>query len=322
MTVSVRSMTGFGSTEAEYRGSRYRIEIRSVNHRFLDLKIRLPRDLQTLESSFRVLIQTRVNRGALEVKVERAPGDSSNEKTSQPTLEINTARAQEAFQAYQELARTLKLEEGPSLRDIALFPDVIRTKTLEEETFEASWKSSWEPALSSAVQALLAMRQTEGQHLATLLGDSVQGLKNSIHQISERRKTSLQAYSSKITERVKSLFETYPVPALSALNDPQTSAASSIRSLLESRIAQELALLVDRTDIQEELDRFAAHLTHFEKTLQEGGALGRKLEFILQELGREINTLGNKAQDFSISEQVVAIKVRLEQLREQVLNLE
>jgi uncharacterized protein (TIGR00255 family) len=306
-------MTGFGTAETEVGGSKFRIELRSVNHRFLDLKIRLPRELQSLESQCRALVQSRFNRGALELKLERSAADSAPEAES--TLDVNEARARDVLQAYQKLARILGSTETPSLRDLALFPDVIRARGAEEADLQAIWKESLEPGLSRAMTALLGMRETEGSNLARVLLEAVRGLRASIEDVGRRRQASEAEFKRRISERVSQVFEAHPLPAL-----PNGEAVA--RQLLESRIAQELALVIDRTDVQEELVRFEGHLAHFEKTLAEGGGVGRKLEFILQELGREVNTLGNKAQDLGISEQVVSVKVRLEQLREQVLNLE
>lgn len=318
MTAPVRSMTGFGTAETELGSAKFRIELRSVNHRFLDLKVRLPRDFQPLESQFRALVQSRFNRGALELKLERSAADTGGAAgaESEPALEVHEARARDALLAYQTLARIIGSTETPSLRDLAAFPEVIRTRGGEEPDLQAAWKQSLEPAISRAMTELLGMRETEGANLRRILLDAVRGLRDSILDIGVMRKSSEAEFRNRISERVAQVFEAHPLPA------PAADSGAAIRQLLESRIAQELALVIERTDIQEELHRFEGHLAHFEKTLAEGGAVGRKLEFILQELGREINTLGNKAQDLGISGQVVSVKVRLEQLREQVLNLE
>jgi uncharacterized protein (TIGR00255 family) len=306
-------MTGFGTAEAEIAGSKFRIELRSVNHRFLDLKVRLPREFQSLESQSRALVQSRFNRGALELKMERSASDITPE--SEPTLDVNEARARDVFHAYQKLAKIMGSTETPSLRDLALFPEVIRTRGAEDIDLQAAWKENLEPGLARAMGNLLGMRETEGAQLARIQRHAVSAQSPYNTELGRMRKSSEGEFKRRISERVTQVFESHPLPAM-----PFGEAAA--RQLLESRIAQELALVIDRTDIQEELVRFEGHLAHFEKTLAEGGAVGRKLEFILQELGREINTLGNKAQDLGISEQVVSVKVRLEQLREQVLNLE
>jgi len=143
-----------------------------------------------------------------------------------------------------------------------------------------------------------------------VLLDSCAVLESTLEIIRSRRTECADLLKSRMQEKIRAIFDAHPLPA-----------GTPVQSILESRIAQELGILLDRTDIEEELTRFGGHLEHLRRTLSEGGAVGRKLEFLLQELGREINTLGNKAQDLPVSEHVLAAKVRLEQIREQVLNL-
>lgn len=314
MNHSIRSMTGFGKAEFEIGNSKFRIEIRSVNHRFLDLKIRVPREFQSLEHSIRALVQSCSHRGSLDLKLERSNLDSAAHPPTEPAFEVNEARAREAVIAYHQVAKILGSDDKPSMRDIVSFPEVIQSRSTNEFNLNVLWKEKFEPSITEALHQLKKMREVEGTSLSKLLLESTKTLRNSLETLSSLREQSSNSMRQKTLDRVREVFETIPFPSGSPTNLTQ--------SLLESRVAQEVALLLDRTDIQEELDRFQGHLNHFEKTLLEGGTLGRKLEFILQELGREINTLGNKAQEFSISEQVVAIKVRLEQLREQALNLE
>ena len=317
MTPAIRSMTGFGASETEFGGSKIRIEIRSVNHRFLDLKIRLPREFQPIENLVRASIQSRCNRGALEFKIERSFADSVAADRLDTSLDVNEDRARSVFLAYQKLAKVLGTNESPTLRDIATFQDVIRTRGADEIDLQNLWKTTLEPATQTAITHLMQMRETEGASLVRILRGAVKDLRSTLVEIARMRQSSEADLKRRITEKIELVFQSYPISP-----GPNGDTALAIRSTLESRIAQELTLIIDRTDIQEELHRFEGHLTLFEKTLSETGAVGRKLEFILQELGREVNTLGNKAQDFNISEQVVSVKVRLEQLREQVLNLE
>mgnify|MGYP003344677492 CR=1 FL=1 len=232
---------------------------------------------------------------------------------------FRSARAREALLACRRLAALIGTNEPPAIRDIAGFPEVIRVRGAEELDLEREWKDRIEPALSLAAGRLLEMRETEGANLAKILLEQVRELRKSIEEIAQLRKSSEAESRRRITERVASVLEAHALPSVT---EGAVDSDAWVRQLLESRVAQELALIIDRTDIHEELGRFEGHLSHFEKTIAEAGAVGRKLEFLLQELGREINTLGTKAQDLGISGQVIAVKVRLEQLREQVLNLE
>lgn len=307
-------MTGYGTAEAQLLGQKHRLEIKSVNHRFLDLKVRLPRELQAFDSLVKATVQGRFSRGAIELKLERPAQDGAS---GAGRIQVNLPRAREALEALELLRSNLKIGEPVTLRDVSQFPDVI---SLQEglavpsqddvEKFQQFWKGQFEPLVEQAVAHLSAMRAHEGAALAAILLQGMTEIETQILDIRARRTRSENEMRARIEEKIKRVFEAHPL------------ATANVQAVLESRISQELALVLDRTDIQEELHRFQGHIQHFRKTLAEGQQLGRKLEFILQELGREINTLGNKAQDLGISEQVVAVKVKLEQLREQVLNLE
>jgi uncharacterized protein (TIGR00255 family) len=306
-------MTGYGTAEASLSGQRHRIELKSVNHRFLDLKVRLPRELQAYDALVRAAIQARFARGSVELKLERVGGETG---AASNRIQLNLPRAREAHAALESLRSSLGISEPVTLRDISQFPEVISMQDSleipaqdEAEKFQQFWKTQLEPLVIAGADKLETMRAHEGASLARIMLDGMAKLEAQLASIRDKRIKSEAEMKARIDERVRRVFEAHPL------------ATANVQSVLESRIAQELALLIDRTDIQEELDRFAGHIQHFRKTLAEGQQLGRKLEFLLQELGREINTLGNKAQDIGISEQVVAAKVRLEQLREQVLNL-
>lgn len=304
MSANLYSMTGFGSAEGSLGGQTYRIEIKTLNHRFLDIKLKLPKELQSVELSVRSLIQSRFTRGTLELKVDRL-GQTQQESN----IQINFALAEQYAEALKKLSQKLKLDSTVHVRDVANYSDVLTQASFESNT-EETWKFL-EPLLGKAFEQLKLMRLHEGKNLSGVLEQSIQDLKKSITVLRKKREKTLSLYKEKIKTKIKTVFDAYPI---SELGNTQT--------LLESRISQELAMLVDRTDIEEELTRFEGHLGHFTKTLSEGGTVGRKLDFILQELSREINTLGNKAQDFGTSEEVVGVKVKLEQLREQVMNLE
>lgn len=300
----VRSMTGFGSVEGEACGSRIRVEIKALNHRFLDLKVRLPRDLSSAEMQVRSTVQAAFSRGAIELKIERIAetGDDSRAPRA------NLALAAQYFECLSSIQKAFGLTDQLLTRDIASFPDVISFESAELRPEEA-WKTL-EPVIHSAIQQLDKMRVTEGGKTAAFFQTVLDELEGALKILRGKREACQAEYDHRLRERIHEVFAAHPI------------ADTSVKEVLESRISQELLMLLDRTDIEEELNRFAGHVEHCRKVLQEGGALGRKLDFILQELNREINTLGNKAQDISISADVVQIKVRLEQLREQVLNLE
>lgn len=322
----IRSMTGFASVEAalmhpaasaEEPKPKYRLEIKALNHRHLDIKLRLPRDLSSAEPPLRALVQGRFNRGALDLKLERISDGSGDNRasdgTAPPAIQVNLALAAHYYESLVRLQKTLGLSDPIRTSDIAAMPDVF-ARAAADEAIPDAWPMI-QPLVQTAMQKLEEMRAEEGASLGRILRTTLSELDEGIEGLRGKRKVMADSYREKIQARVKTAFESYP-----ALTSP--SLETAVQTALEARVAQELALLLDRTDIEEELSRFKSHLDHFEKVLDAGGPVGRKLDFILQELNREINTLGNKAQDFGVSEETIQIKVRIEQMREQVMNLE
>ena len=305
MNKALYSMTGFGTTEKAVNEQSYKIEIKTLNHRYLDIKLRLPRELQPLEHLVRTTAQSQLSRGSVEIKIENTTQSEST--TNQ--ISIDYKLAEQYLTALKNIAQKLNVEANVSAREIANYPDVIR-RAQNEMSLDETWKL-FEPVLLDAFHKLKSMREHEGKNLKLLFEKTLNELKQTLGTIRKKREAAMSQYKSKIGEKIKLIYESYP---LSSMQNQQ--------ALIESRIAQELAMLLDKIDIEEELARFEGHLNHFKKVMDEGGPVGRKLDFILQELNREINTLGNKAQDFTISEDVVGVKVKLEQMREQVMNLE
>ncbi len=301
----VHSMTGFGTAEGKIAGQRFRIEMKALNHRFLDLKVRLPRELQAAEIQARKAIEGLFHRGTLEVKVERV----ADPKGTAQAPELNLALARHYHTALTTLQRDLGLQDPLRAADIAQMPEVL-SRPETGAAIEDAWVEL-EPLVEGACVQLQQMRLTEGTALKRVLETALNEMQATLAGIRSKREQWESQSRKKFQERVQALFESYPLPA-----------GTPVQTILESRIAQELALLLDRSDIEEELIRFQGHLDHFRKILHEGGPVGRKLDFLLQELGREVNTLSNKAQDLGISAEALGIKVRLEQVREQVMNLE
>jgi len=294
----LQSMTGFASVE----GEGVRLELRTVNHRMLDIKLRVPRELLPAEMQIRATLQSSFQRGALDFKIERTG------ETSSLTADINEPVARRYFESLEKLRRSLGIQEPIRLSDLLPLPEVMSRASIEYSAEEA-WKRL-EPLVTQGIARLREMREHEGAALVQVVLTAVTEMEAQLQKLRTRRKHCESEWTSRIRDKVKSVMEVYPL------------ASTHVQEVLESRIAQELALIVERTDIEEELIRFGGHLAHIRKTLSGPGPVGRKIDFILQELHREINTLGNKAQDLAMSEDVVAIKVRLEQLREQVMNLE
>ncbi len=306
-----RSMTGFASSEGEVGPKRVRVEIRSLNHRFLDIKTRIPKEFSLVDLSLRSETQKHFARGSIEIKVEKL--SDANDHAAE--FEANLALAAHYFECLKKLQLTLGLADTIRTSDILTFPDVIaRSKSyLLSPDAQIETKQIWtalQPVVRDALRRLAKMREEEGKSLQNALEKTLRDLRGFLTQIQKRRSECLAAYKGKVQTRLATLWDSFKIED------------KALSSLVDTRVAQELALLLDRTDIEEEIARFDGHLEHFQRVLSGSEPMGRKLEFLCQELHREANTMGNKAQDLSMNEVIVQVKVLIEQLREQVLNLE
>lgn len=303
-------MTGYATAEGKLGQARLRVEAKSLNHRYLEIKARVPREHARVEMLLRNHIQNRFARGAIEIKVELL-----EDAQAQADFTPNHALAAHYYEGLTSLQKTLGLTDQIRTVDILAFPEVISKRGMRaEDTLDS--EQFWEalqPSLTEALNKLGDMRAVEGEALQAALNRTVAELREGLRFVKERRQKCQPELTRKLEEKIQTVLQAHPFPA---------GTTADGKTWLESRVAQELALILDKTDIEEELTRFAGHLDHFSQTLAGGSPVGRKLDFILQELNREVNTLGNKAQDYSISEEVIALKVKIEQLREQVMNIE
>lgn len=304
----IHSMTGFASTRSQLGQSGIRLEMKSLNHRYLDIKLRLPRALSSIEFLLRNAIQEKFSRGSLEFKLELISQDSE----SSDELYLNESFAKKYRDTLETLREQLNIKEAITVRDIALFPDVITREnpiSALAETPQELWEKIL-PAFEEICTLFLNSRNQEGTALKETLLNHLEKIEFAMEEIQSLRKSSVNELDQKIKKRIEKVFHHYQI------QEP------TVKDVMESRIAQELTIAIEKTDIEEELNRLKSHIHQFKKNLDRGGVLGRKLEFLTQEMGREVNTLGNKAQDIGISEQVVLMKVQLEQIREQVMNIE
>lgn len=292
----LRSMTGFGQADAEDGGHRISVEIRSVNHRYLDVVFRTPRELQALEGRLREAVQERMERGRVSVVVDWAPngGDSAI------AIRLDESLSDAYFQALQRLRERHGLTGEIEIGTMAALPDLFRPRE-EAADLETLW-STVRQATARALDDLVRMREEEGVRLAEDLRLRIEVVRASLARIRERLPERLRETTSSLRERLARL-----------LGD---------REFPEERLAAEVALLADRLDCTEECVRFEIHLDQFLRYLTDQSAVGRRLNFLLQEMGREANTLGSKANDAGIAQEVVTIKEELEKIREQVQNIE
>ena len=293
----MKSMTGFGSGTATKDGITCTVEIKSVNARFLDLFIRSPKQINPFETIIRGLVQDRITRGKVEVSVSiQDAGERPKTFTINSVLrkQIQKLLVQEEF--YDD-PKKVPLQAVNSIsnewiqqQDTPIAEDVL-SEIVKEST-------------TQALDALIAMRTVEGKHIEQDLLSRISTLENVIKHIDENKAGAVEAYR----EHIKGKIQEYLV--------------SLEASISEDRFLQEIALLADKTDITEEIVRFTSHVVQLKNTLVDENSIGRKVDFILQEMNREVNTIGSKAMDSSITEFVVQLKCELEKIREQVQNVE
>ena len=291
----LRSMTGFGASDLATAAGRYTVEARSLNHRFLEIIVRLPRELAPLEDRIRALVQGRVLRGRVEVAIMR-----ENYGKRLRTVRIDLDLAKAFASALNELKQALELPGSPDLAMLSALPDLIRIEE-QKEDLEAAWTAIAE-GVEVALSRLVAMREREGARLTSDLGQRVRRLAERADEIERRAPLVVQEHAARLTRRIEELIGMPPVD--------------------EGRLAAEVAIFADRSDIAEETTRLRSHLAQMQQMLIGDGPAGRTLEFLVQELGREANTIGSKANDVEISRAVIAVKGDLESLREQIQNLE
>ena len=293
----MKSMTGFGSGTATKDGITCTVEIKSVNARFLDLFIRSPKQINPFESIIRGLVQDRITRGKVEVSV------SIQDAGERPkTFTINSVLRKQI----QELLVQEEFYDDPKKVPLQAFNSISNEWIQQQDTpiAEDVLSEIVQESTNQALDALITMRTVEGKHIEQDLLSRITTLENIIKSIDEKKAGAVDAYR----EHIKGKIQEYLV--------------SLEASISEDRFLQEIALLADKTDITEEIVRFTSHVVQLKNTLVDENSIGRKVDFILQEMNREVNTIGSKAMDSSITEFVVQLKCELEKIREQVQNVE
>ena len=293
----MKSMTGFGSGTATKDGITCTVEIKTVNARFLDLFIRSPKHINPFESIIRGLVQDRITRGKVEVSV------SIQDAGERPkTFTINSVLRKQI----QELLVQEEFYDDPKKVPLQAVNSISNEWIQQQDTpiAEDVLSEIVQESTNQALDALITMRTVEGKHIEQDLLSRITTLENIIKIIDENKAGAVDAYR----EHIKGKIQEYLV--------------SLEASISEDRFLQEIALLADKTDITEEIVRFTSHVVQLKNTLVDENSIGRKVDFILQEMYREVNTIGSKAMDSSITEFVVQLKCELEKIREQVQNVE
>jgi uncharacterized protein (TIGR00255 family) len=291
----INSMTGYGKGEVSGTAGRISVEIRSVNHRYGEIYVKLPRGLLQFEQEVRKAVADRLKRGKIEVFVQL---DESSGAAGQPLLNLPLARAYHA--AFTELKEALALVEPVTLALLTAQKDILASR--EDAVPDEEMAAALRDALGKALDQVAGMRGREGKALHGELHARMTALLALVERVAARAPLVVRSGAEKLQERLAKLLTDGTID--------------------ENRLAQEVAILADRSDITEELVRLQSHQQQFFTTLELSEPVGRKLDFLLQEVNREVNTIGSKANDGEIAMLVVELKAELEKIREQVQNIE
>ena len=291
----IKSMTGFGRSTYENDGREYIVEIKSVNNRFTDINIKMPRNLNYLEEKIRKQILSNISRGKVEVSIQLNNNSDLGKK-----INLNTDIANRYIEELKKLTEETNIIDNINIMDIAKFPDVLNIK-IDEEAEEIIEKELF-IALDSAINSFLDMRQKEGSKIKVDLENRIEVIKQKIEQISSISAGLVDEYVVKLETRIKELLKTDVVD--------------------QTRLAQEVVIYSDKCSVEEEITRLKSHISQFLNLLNENIAIGKKLDFLIQEMNRETNTIGSKANNLEITNFVVDIKTELENIREQIQNIE
>lgn len=294
--VLVKSMTGYGLGVARAEGKEFTVELKAVNHRFSEVIVRMPKQFSILEDSVRKLVLQKVSRGRVDVYITF---EETGEKKKQVKVDRDLAIAY--YNGLKELGDTLGLTNEVKLDLVSRYPEVLIIED-EKDDLEKVWVVL-EKAVSDAVDGLVTLREREGNKLAVDLVQRLDLIQDIVAEIEKRAPMVVDEYRERLFERLKKILP-------------------SDNPLDEGRLLTEVALYAEKSSITEEIVRLHSHLEQVRNDLKGTEPIGRKIDFILQEMNREINTIGSKSSDISISKNVVTVKSELEKIREQVQNIE
>lgn len=291
----IRSMTGFGKGEAKFRNGKVTVEIKTINHKFFDATLKLPNGTTAFEDKIKEILQKKIGRGKVNLNLMYDGALPKGEK-----IAINTKAARNYYNELSKLRKQLGLEEDITTRDIVMLPGVLSISAMDE-ALSAFWPKI-KAALDSAVEKLVVDREKEGKSIYNDLTSRVRKIEKMLAVIKSRSHLNIEEYRKRFADRVKDM--------------------TGGRDIDMGRLEMEVAIFAKNSDISEEITRLKNHLSNFNKTISVNGEVGKKIDFIAQELHREINTIGSKASDFKISKNVIEIKSEIEKIREQAKNLE
>ncbi|MDH3394267.1 MAG: YicC family protein [Desulfobulbaceae bacterium] len=290
----IRSMTGYGRGQAQVDGLSFSVEIRAVNHRYGDVNIKAPRLLMPLEAQIKKQVSALLKRGKIDVFINQ---ETTDQIAAQPKL--NRPLAEAYVKLFKGMVDDYDLSGGVSLGLLAAQKDLLSLEELDVDQRELS--ACLADSLDVALRALLVMREKEGEATAVDIGQRLDLLDELLAKVVVRAPQVAIEWQQKLKDRLERLGDD--------AGDPQ-------------RVAQEIAIFADRCDISEEVTRFQSHLDQFRDLMQQNEPVGRQMDFLVQELNRETNTMGSKSNDAELTNSVVGMKSELEKIREQVQNME
>lgn len=291
----MKSMTGFGRAKLEKQTREYLVEIRSVNHKYADITVKTPRNLLYLEDKVRKMVLSRVARGKIEIFISY-----SNYGIEGKNVVFNKELAKEYIEQLVELAEETNLSKEICLSEIARMPDIFNVQ-IQEDSLELIW-SELSECLENALDNFIEMRSIEGLRIEQDLLKRLQKIEENVEKISLASTGLVQEYVVKLEERIKEILKTDVVD--------------------QTRLAQEVVIYTDKSSIEEELTRLKSHTKQLEDLLKVDIPSGKKIDFLVQEMNREINTIGSKSASLEITNLVVELKTELEDIREQIQNIE
>ena len=291
----IKSMTGFGRCEVLKDSRKFTVELKSVNHRYLDVNIRMPKKLNFFETSIRTLLKSYADRGKVDIFITYE--DLSQ---SQVSVKYNAALAAEYLKYLNQMAEEFSLDNDVRVSTLSRYPEVFTMEECSEDEDEL-WNGLKE-ALEGAFSQFVEMRTKEGERLKEDILLKLDLLSEQIRFIEERSPQIIAEYRTKLEEKMRELLE-----------DTQID---------DNRIAAEVILFADKICTDEEVVRLKSHIQHMKETLEESNGIGRKLDFIAQEMNREANTILSKANDLDISKRAISLKTEIEKIREQIQNIE
>ena len=292
----IRSMTGYGKQSLSIDGREYQIEIKSVNHRYLDINIKMPKTLSYLEDTIKKEISEKIKRGKIDVFIT-----FENNSQEGKNIKINKELAKLYINQLKELAQEEKISSNIEVIEIAKFPDILTIKVDEEDE---KIKQEIIQTTQEATNKIIEMKNIEGEKIAQDLLQRISNIENKIIEISEKSTGLIQEYVVKLEKRIQEILKTEKID--------------------KSRLAQEVVIYADKCSIEEEITRLKSHIYQFKNLISnnENETIGKKLDFIIQEMNRETNTIGSKAYNLEITNGVIDIKTELEDIREQIQNIE